>query len=104
MTQPCTFRTLALLMAGYGLLLLPGAFWPAYLDSPVGILLVFPYLSVYVFHGLGVPGVLQNHGACGWGWCAPTPFGWLFLSVFWLAVAWLVAWGLASLTRPPPGR
>ena len=27
----------------------------------------------------------------------PTVFGWIFLALFWLGVAWLLAWGIASL-------
>ena len=57
-----------------------------------------PYLSVYLFNNLGIPGLLEHGGRCGWGWCSPTGFGWVFLIVFWIAVAWLIAWGLAHFT------
>ena len=57
-----------------------------------------PYLSVHLFNNIGIPGLLEHGGRCGWGWCSPTAFGWVFLIVFWIAVAWLVAWGLARLT------
>ena len=84
----------------YGLLLLPGLFFPAYLDSPLGLLAAIPYLSIYLFHALGLPGLLQHDGACGWGWCAPSLAGWVFLLLLWGGLAWLAARGLSSL-RPP---
>jgi len=84
----------AFLVGAYFLVLSPALFWPSYLDSPVGVLVALPYLSVYLFHALGVPGLLVNDGACGWGWCAPTVFGWCFITAFWLGLAWLVALGL----------
>ncbi len=95
-----TARLFALLVAAYGLALLPGLAWPGYLDSPIGVLAAVPYLSIYLFHGLGVPGLLQNNGACGWGWCAPTPFGWVFLLVVWLGMAWLLAAVIVRLRGP----
>lgn len=97
MLEPLTLKTLALLIGLLGLIALPGLIWPAYLDSPLGLLVTIPYLSIYLFHGIGVPGLLQNHGACGWGWCAPTVFGWVFLGVFWLLVLWWAAYGIARL-------
>jgi len=77
--------------------------WPNsnYLDSPFGLFAVFPVISVYIFHGIGVPGLLENDGACGWGWCSPTIFGWIFLIIFWLLVTWLSSKFLASLTQTP---
>jgi hypothetical protein len=88
-----------LVLACYFLLWLPYLFWTEYLDTPLGIVAVFPVLSVYIFHGIGIPGLLQNDGACGWGWCAPTPFGWVFLVILWLLAFWTVAWAIARLTR-----
>ena len=61
----------AALVALQILLAMPGLFWPKYLDSPIGLVLVMPFLSVYLFHKLGVPGLLEHNGLCGWGWCAP---------------------------------
>jgi len=84
----------------YGLLLLPGLFFPAYLDSPLGLLAAIPYLSIYLFHALGIPGLLQHDGACGWGWCAPSLAGWVFLLLLWGGLAWLAARGLCSLLPP----
>ena len=43
----------AFLVGAYFLVLSPALFWPSYLDSPVGVLVALPYLSVYLFHALG---------------------------------------------------
>jgi hypothetical protein len=94
-----TFVVFVMLLAVVALLTLPALIWPKYLDSPLGIFIAVPFLSIYLFHGIGIPGLLQNNGACGWGWCAPTPFGWVFLCIVWLTVAWLIAWGIASVFR-----
>lgn len=99
MLEPRTLKVLAGLLLVYGLLVVPGFIWPAYAESPAGLFLLVPSLSIYLFHKAGVPGLLENDGLCGWGWCAPTPFGWVFLALFWLAVAWLVAWAIAALSR-----
>lgn len=94
-----TLRILALIMAGYVLLLLPGFIWPSYFDSPAGLLVLVPGLSVYFFHEIGIQGLLEHNGLCGWGWCSPTVFGWVFVVAFWVLVAWLIAWGIAVLTH-----
>lgn len=99
MLKPRTLKLLVLILAVYGLLLLLVLARPPYLESPIGLLVIVPGLSVYVFHKLGIPGLLEHNGLCGWGWCAPTAFGWLFIVVFWLAIAWLLAWTIASLTK-----
>jgi hypothetical protein len=88
------------ILACYLLLWAPYFFNHQYLDTPFGIVAVFPILSIYIFHGIGIPGVLQNDGACGWGWCAPTPFGWVFLVIFWLLVVWAVARIIVRLGSP----
>lgn len=87
------------LLATFALLASPGLVWPTYLDSPVGVLVAIPYLSIYLFHSIGIPGLLQNSGACGWGWCAPTKVGWVFLILVWATLGWLVAWLIAAATR-----
>ena len=92
-----TWTVFAWIVGRYGEVLLPGAWFPGYLDSPIGVLAAIPYLSVYLFHALGVPWLLQNTGACGWGRCRPTPFGWSSLLRFWLGLAW----GLARLLSRP---
>ena len=97
MFQPQTLKFFAAIVAIYLLLSLPGLVWPSYLDSPAGLFVAVPYLSIYLFHKIGIPGLLENNGACGWGWCAPTLFGWVFLCAFWLMIGWLLAWGLSSV-------
>ncbi len=97
MLKTRTFKILALLAAGYLLLLLPGFFWAPYFDSPAGLLVLVPGLSIYFFHKIGIPGLLEHNGLCGWGWCAPTLFGWALMLVFWVLLAWCIAWGIATL-------
>jgi hypothetical protein len=87
----------AILVAVYIALALPAYVGPAFLEEFSSYLVLFTILSLYIPHRLGVPGLLEHNGACGWGWCAPTVFGWIFLALFWLGVAWLLAWGIASL-------
>ena len=87
----------AILVAVYIALALPAYVGPAFLEELSSYLVLFTILSIYIPHRLGVPGLLEHNGACGWGWCAPTVFGWIFLALFWLGVAWLLAWGIASL-------
>lgn len=98
MLAPRTLKILAVVLALYGLLALPSFVWPFYADSPAGLFVLVPGLSIYLFHKAGIPGLLEHNGLCGWGWCAPTPFGWVFLVVFWLLAAWLLAWAIASLS------
>jgi hypothetical protein len=99
MFKPRVFKTLAIIVVLYFLLLSPGLIWPGYLDSPVGLLVAIPFLSVYLFHRIGIPFLLEHNGACGWGWCAPTIFGWVFICVFWLIIAWLLAAFFAGITK-----
>lgn len=101
MPQSRTLKIMAIIVTGYFLLWAPAYFWPAYLDSPLAPILAIPYLFVYLFHGIGVPGLLEHKGACGWGWCAPTLFGWVFLIGFWLLVVWLLSRFIAKLTNTP---
>ena len=84
MLKPRTLKILALLLVGYGFLLLPAVLFPSYLDSPAGLLLAAPVVSIYLFHKVGIPGMLEHDGLCGWSWCSPTVFGWLFATVIWL--------------------
>src|SRR5512140_1239923 len=98
MLLPRTLKILAILLIGYALLAIPAYLGPSYLESMSSYLVIAPILSIYIFHKLGIPGLLEHNGACGWGWCSPTVFGWAFLILFWIGVAWLIAWGLARLT------
>ena len=93
-----TLKFLAALLAAYALMVMLAYLGPSFLREFTGYFVLVPFLSIYVFHRLGIPGLLEHDGACGWGWCSPTAFGWAFLAVFWLAVAWLVAWAVARLT------
>ncbi|WP_435106682.1 hypothetical protein [Arhodomonas sp. AD133] len=93
-----TIRVMGFIVVGYLLLCAPVAFWPQYLDTPLGFIAAFPFVSVYLFHAIGIPGLLENSGACGWSWCAPTLFGWGFIAAFWLVVLWLVAKAIVSMT------
>ena len=86
-----TLKFLLVIVAAYVVVLLPGFAWPSYFDSPAGYLVLVPFLSLHVLHKAGVPGLLQRDGLCGWGWCSPTMFGWLFLALFWLGIAWCIA-------------
>jgi len=95
--SPRTVPAFAILVAVYIALALPAYVGPAFLEEFSSYLVLFTILSLYIPHRLGVPGLLEHNGACGWGWCAPTVFGWIFLALFWLGVAWLLAWGIASL-------
>lgn len=97
MLRSSTLKIMLYLLIGYFLLWAPSLFWPKYLDSPLGVIAVIPVLSVYVFHNLGIPGLLYNNGACGWSWCAPTILGWLFIVSFWLFLLWLLASFIARL-------
>ncbi len=96
MFLPRTLKFFAAIIATFLLLSLPALVWPGYLDSPVGLIVAVPYLSIYLFHKIGIPGLLLNNGLCGWGWCAPTLFGWVFLVTFWLLIVWLLAYGLSG--------
>jgi len=98
MLSPRTLKFLAGLIAAYALLVLPAYLGPSWLEELSGLFVLVPFLSIYLFQKIGIPGLLEHGGACGWGWCAPTAFGWVFLALFWLGVAWLAAWGLARLT------
>jgi len=95
MLKPRTFKILATIIVSYGLLTLLAVLFP---QSPTSLLPLVPLLSVYVFHKLGVPGLLEHDGLCGWGWCSPTWLGWLIAAVAFLTAAWLFAWGLGVLT------
>lgn len=88
------------MLAIYVALLLPGAIWPAYLEPPVGLLVAVPYISVYALDYAGIPGLLANNGACGWGWCAATRFGLALVAGVWLALGWLLARAIAVMTGP----
>jgi len=92
-----TLKIFALLVGLYVLALLPALFFTEYGDSVAGILVLIPYFSILLFHKAGIPGVLQHDGLCGWGWCAPTVFGWVLAAVFWLGLFWMLATMVAAI-------
>ena len=92
-----TLTVFGILVAVYVALALPAYIGPAFLEDFSSYLVLFTILSIYIPHRAGIPGLLEHDGACGWGWCAPTVFGWIFLALFWLGVMWLLAWGISSL-------
>ena len=98
MLRSRTLKILAALLVGYALLVIPAYWGPSFLEEFSSCLVMVPLFSIYIFHSIGIPGLLEHGGACGWGWCAPTAFGWAILALFWLAIAWLIAWGVARLT------
>lgn len=89
---------MAAIIGVIALLLSPSLIWSEYLESPVGLVVIVPFVSIYLFHSIGIPGLLEHAGACGWGWCAPTIFGWFFLFAFWLVVLWVFALFLSEIT------
>lgn len=95
MLERRTFTILGALVAAYFLIASPAYLGPAALSEYSAVIVMPVILSLYLVDRLGMPGLLENDGLCGWGWCGPTAFGVLFLAVFWLAVAWLAAWALA---------
>ena len=89
------------IFSAYAVLSLPAWFGPAFLEGISSYIYMTPILAVYLFHWLGIPGLLQHGGHCGWGLCAPTITGWVVLVMFWIGVVWLVALGIAHLTLRP---
>lgn len=80
-------------------LLIVAAFllWPSLHGTPLGWLALLPFLVVYLISMGGVPWLLIHNGACGWGWCSPSLFGWVVFAVLWLGLMWVVAGFLAWL-------
>jgi hypothetical protein len=95
--HPLTIKLFEALLTACSLIALPAYLGPAWLE-PIGSAVVLAaYLSIHLFSHLGVPGLLEQGGHCGWGWCAPTFFGWFFMVALWLAVFWIAAWAIAWL-------
>ena len=99
MFSPRTLKIAAILLAGYALLVMPAYVGPEYLEGLSSYFAIAPLLSIYLFHKLGIPGLLEHNGACGWGWCSPTAFGWAFVVALWVGAAWLIAAGLSREMR-----
>lgn len=83
MLEPPTLKILAVLVIVCTVLSLPAYVGPSFLEEPSSYFVIVPLLSIYWFHHVGIPGLLQHGGACGWGLCSPTIFGWSFLAAFW---------------------
>ena len=94
-----TLKVFLLIIFVYILLWLTINIWPTYIDTSLGAIVAFPLLTIYLFHAVGIPGLLQNDGTCGWGWCSPTVFGWIFIVIFWLLIAWFVAKGITRFIK-----
>ena len=75
-----TYSTVIVL--GY---LLPGEYGTPFLMAGMPLL-----VTVYVLNMAGIPGLLEQNGHCGWGWCEPTLFGWLLAVILWLVATYLV--------------
>lgn len=99
MNMPRTAKIFTAIIFALILLAAPAAIFPAYLDSPFGILFAVPLLSIYLFHSVGLPGLLEHGGACDWGWCAPSILGWLFAALFWSLVLWVISAAIARITN-----
>jgi hypothetical protein len=98
-----TAKVFAALLAGY-LVLASTAYWAPELIAQASVWLVMvPLFSIYGFHALGIPGLLEHGGRCGWGWCSPTSLGWAFLAAFWLGLFWAAAWAIARFPRKGEG-
>ena len=85
---------LAIVVGAYIMLCVPALFIDGYLEKPIGLIVVLPVSSIYFFNSIGIPGLLENSGACGAGWCSPTLFGWVFISCFWIVVVWLMLYAI----------
>ena len=96
-------KILLILIAIFGALLLLAVVSDKYLDTSLGGIYAVPFLSIYIFHNLGIPGLLHNNGACGWGWCTPTLWGWIFLILYWILFLWFIAWGIARFSNKKRG-
>lgn len=96
---PNPWRIFAGIVGSYTLLLVLGTLFEDTLGAVALALVVVPYFSVLLMHKAGLPGVLEHDGLCGWGWCAPTPLGWVLTAALWLGLAWAVSLGIAKLLR-----
>jgi hypothetical protein len=97
MLRARTLKILGVLLLAYAVLLLPAYLGPPFAAERSFYLVLVPYASLHLFTRAGVPGLLEHEGYGGSGWCAPTAFGWMFLLVLWIAVAWVAAWAIAKI-------
>ena len=103
MFERSTYKVLVVIAMAYAAVWLPYVVLrenlPAFLAGPYTFLWLAQAIPVYILSGIGVPGLLQNNGHCGWGWCRPTVFGYVVLVIFWVVVAWLIAWCISKATK-----
>jgi len=102
-TRSLAIRILLGLQAIIGLLFAVRAVAPTGSVEWLDYLVLAGYISTLIAHQVGVPGVLEHNGLCGWGMCSPTPIGWVVAVGFWLCalalLSWAVAWLLTRYTR-----
>ncbi len=91
MFEPRVLKLLLALLATAGVVALPGLIWPAWLDSPAGWVVLMPFFLAHLLHSVGVPGLIENAGLCGWGWCSPTAQGWAVSALICVLVIWALA-------------
>lgn len=94
MLKARTLKILALVLVLYGAACLPAALELPFLERASTWFILAPFFTSHVLHELGVPGLLDHAGRCGWGWCAPTTLGWALTGLIWLGVTWVLAWGI----------
>jgi glycine/D-amino acid oxidase-like deaminating enzyme len=104
MLEPRVLKLLLVLLAAAGAMALPGLIWPAWLDSPAGVVVLAPFFLAYLLHAAGVPGLIENAGLCGWGWCAPTALGWAVSALICVLVMWALAAVLVHAWMRAKGR
>ena len=95
MLRARTLKIFALLVIALVVLGAPAYVGPAFLAEPSSYVVIVPVMSLYFFHHLGIPGLLEHGGAHMPQPHAPTPVGLAFLVIVWLTVAWLIAWSIA---------
>lgn len=83
------------------------AFGSVYKGDPPEILVAvagWPLLALYMLSYIGVPGLLENGGLCGHGWCGPSVFGWIVMFIIvvaaFAAISALVAVMFSKTIRP----
>lgn len=108
MFERITVKVLLAIAVAYAGVWLPYVVWrgnvPADLSALYAVFGFAHVIPVYILNSIGIPGLLQNNGHCGWGWCSPTVFGYVVLVIFWVVVVWLFAWFVSNLTRAGKGR
>jgi hypothetical protein len=48
---------------------------------------------------MGIQGLLEHNGLCGWGLCGPTLLGWFSVVIFWASIIWFIVWFLLKLQK-----